>query len=425
MVLMQYPLVVTRDRQGRCRLAMLPLGMNLARTRNHRVQVQLNPLLFPNLPMTLALMRTSQTVTIVDRSSRLAAASPRLPMPRSRIRVGRRLAASPRAATPTTLEPARAGRPIAASLPAMTQASPAPDPLTASTAQIHCLIMASPPAAMARAKPVRAIVIITVQVLRPIGATQSRATRAPSRVVTITAGVGHLTTAGHQVGIRLLMTIAVKLPRVIMVTSVKAIEASPGTHPIRAANPPVVTIIVRVGRRIAGTHRVMIMIAVRRVMANTRVIRMQHRVGVSQVIVLPTSLVLARSRRVAIIAVRDDHLTGVDLPAMAMISVIQVQATTTGSRPNPLGFPPGILPQASCPSPVPPAGPCHLRTIRTANIEVPTFRERTLVICTDHRASQGTNRDLIGMRVVPRGEQMNSPPLLVSLSRVSPRARLS
>jgi hypothetical protein len=200
--------------------------------------------------------------------------------------------------------------------------------------------MANPPPATARTKPVRAIVIITVQVLRPIGATQARATRAPSRVVTITAGVGHLTTAAHQVGIGLLMTIAVNLPCVIMVTSVRAIEASPRTNPIRAANLPVVTIIVRVGRRIAGTHRVMIMIAVRCVMANTRVVRMQHRVGVSQVIVLPTSLVLARSRRVAIIAVRDGHLTGVDLPAMAMISVIQVQATTTGSRPNPLGFPP-------------------------------------------------------------------------------------
>jgi hypothetical protein len=263
------------------------------------------------------------------------------------------IVANPRAATPTALVPARAGLPIAASLPATTQTSRAPTPLAESTAIIDYLVAANPPAGVARTSP-SPTVIIMVQVGRLIGARLARATRANGLVVTITAGIGRLIAATRRVGMNLQETVAVSLTRAMVVLSMRTnppvlgtnppIAAGlflrmtwhrlpgqlsgtiPGTSPIREAKPRVVTIIVLVGTTIvrvgrSGTHRVMVTIPVRRMMANSRVVKMQQQVGVN--------LVLTGSCRVAIIAVRGGSLTLVDLPAMAITIVIQIEATTT------------------------------------------------------------------------------------------------
>jgi hypothetical protein len=319
------------------------------------------------------------------------------------------------------------GRPIRAT-------SRATNPMATTTNDINHLMAA-------RTNRVRRVTMIMVQVSRPIGEMETRATRTNSRVITIAAGVGRVIIVTQQVGLNIQITAAVSFPSRMVLLSMRANQpvlmttppiakrlflpvtrdGFPGRlgrvtsrrSPIRAARPriiTIITIIVQVGPM--GTHRVMITMPLRHTGADSRVMKMPHRIGVS--------LVLTRSLRVAIIVVRSSRLTGVELPAMSIINVIQIEAATTGIKSNLLRLPPGKFFRASRQSP----SPGKFATTGNTEVEIPTVRERGLIIGTNHSAGKRRNLHMVGIEAGHRARQMSSPLLQMNRSRRSRRATL-
>jgi hypothetical protein len=109
---------------------------------------------------------------------------------------------------------------VAASLQATAQTSQGTDTMAVIAVDIDRLVTASQHSAITRTGT-----IIMVHVGRPIAVMPARATMANNRVITITAGIGRVIIATHQVGLN--------LPRAIVVPSMRT------TLPVLMTNPPV------------------------------------------------------------------------------------------------------------------------------------------------------------------------------------------